>query len=81
MTLEQIQPVRLSTTWSATTHNVIVSNAEVPHRIGVSIVRRSIRARCSLCLRRRVVYRVRVDSFGGGDYTDARCAPCWGIRE
>lgn len=48
----------------------------------VAIERRALRGRCYICHTRRVLYRVSV-SIGLGDPcpTEARCAPCWGIRE
>lgn len=44
-------------------------------------VRRQLRARCARCHLRRVLYRIAGLMMSGVGETEARCAPCWGIRE
>ena len=44
-------------------------------------VRRQPRARCAECRLRRVLYRIAALMASGTGETEARCAPCWGIRE
>jgi hypothetical protein len=39
------------------------------------------RARCAYCRIRRVRYRIGVrTALGSPEFTEARCAECWGIR-
>ncbi len=44
------------------------------------VVIREPRDRCANCHQRRVLYRLQIVTAAGGDKTEARCAPCWGIR-
>jgi hypothetical protein len=44
-------------------------------------VRRQLRGKCAVCGLRRVLYRIAALMAGGVGATEARCAPCWGIRE
>lgn len=54
----------------------------VSTRLAARITREERRHRCAVCRVRRVLYRIRVAGlFTPGDATEARCAPCWGIRE
>lgn len=43
-------------------------------------VRRQPRGRCAHCGLRRVLYRIAALMASGTGETEARCAPCWGIR-
>jgi hypothetical protein len=51
----------------------------VPVRLTTVIVREP-RSVCYRCRSRRVLYRVEVSAGPSPDRTEARCAPCWGIR-
>ncbi len=64
-------PTRLAPVWDPF--------VEVPVRAIVSLAREP-RAKCSNCKVRRVLYRIHVIVGPYGDKTEARCAPCWGIR-
>ena len=52
-------------------------------RVGfmAEIARRPRRGRCFVCRKRRVLYLIVVRHLGESSGTEARCAPCWGIRE
>lgn len=53
---------------------------EVPVRTTVQVVRQP-RSRCWTCRTRRVLYRIAITAnVNDGDMTEARCAPCWGLR-
>ena len=57
------------------------SYADVTTRVHVGLVRQP-RGYCFVCKLRRVLYRITVESYPHAPQaTEARCAPCWGIRE
>ncbi len=45
-----------------------------------SVARQALRGRCANCHVRRVLYRLTLHSDYGNGVSEARCAPCWGIR-
>jgi len=51
----------------------------LPVNVTVAVIREP-RDHCVNCRARRVLYRVVVSTSAGDDKTEARCAPCWGIR-
>ncbi len=58
------------------------SVVEFPARVVVRVIREP-RDHCYNCQHRRVLYRIAVSTSIGAaqaDKTEARCAPCWGIR-
>jgi hypothetical protein len=52
----------------------------VPTNVSVQIVRAPRRGRCVNCQHRRELYRVSLEAGSEWSATEARCAPCWGIR-
>lgn len=57
--------------------------AAVTAFVGLNLgVHREARGNCFVCRTRRVLYRLTVWSGSDGleERTEARCAPCWGIR-
>lgn len=57
-----------------------VGLVEISHRLAVGVIREdSPRRKCAYCHVRRVLYRIAVSSWTGGDVTDARCSDCWGM--
>lgn len=52
---------------------------EVPVRLVATVIREP-RDHCVNCRHRRVLYRLSVSSGVAADKTEARCAPCWGLR-
>jgi hypothetical protein len=52
----------------------------LPTNVSVQIVRQGQRGRCVNCQHRRELYRVSLEAGGAPTATEARCAPCWGLR-
>jgi hypothetical protein len=52
---------------------------EVAVRLETALMRVP-RASCAVCMARRVLYRIVVASPVSTDFSEARCAKCWGVR-
>jgi hypothetical protein len=60
----------------------VPAEAELSVPLNVVVVRERLRRPCFECRHRRVLYRIGLFVYAGPTATtDARCAPCWGIRE
>lgn len=54
---------------------------EMRHSTIAFIARQPGRARCAFCGIRRVLYRIAVRTVNHQpEFTEARCATCWGVR-
>jgi hypothetical protein len=58
------------------------ADVELSVDLEVKLTRAPLRARCSVCHIRRVLYRIVVVNVRvtAGGASEARCAECWGVR-
>lgn len=76
--MEIADPREPQAAWTEDTLDTPV--VEVRHTMLVFVRRQPGRARCARCRIRRVLYRIAVQTVNHApEFTEARCAECWGL--